>query len=52
MKPKLKLGLIVVSALLFSASFGYIVRQILKDREAESAFQSLEKYSSETRIKL
>ena len=47
MKSKLKLGLIVLSALLFSASFGYIVRQILKDREAESAFQSLAEYLSE-----
>ena len=47
MNSKLKLGLIVVSALLFSASFGYIVRQILKDREAESAFQSLAEYLSE-----
>ncbi len=47
MNSKLKLGLIVLSALLFSASFGYIVRQILKDREAESAFQSLAEYLSE-----
>ena len=47
MNSKLKLGLIVLSALLFSASFGYIVRQILKDREAESAFQSLAEYISE-----
>lgn len=47
MKSKLKLGLIVLSALLFSASFGHIVRRILKDREAESAFQSLAEYLSE-----
>ena len=47
MNSKLKLGLIVLSALLFSASFGYIVMQILKDREAESAFQSLAEYLSE-----
>ena len=47
MNSKLKLGLIVLSALIFSASFGYIVRQILKDREAESAFQSLAEYLSE-----
>ena len=47
MNSKLKLGLIILSALLFSASFGYIVMQILKDREAESAFQSLAEYLSE-----
>ena len=48
MKPKLKLGLIVASALIFSASFGYFVGQILKEREAKSAFQSLSDYISET----
>ncbi len=47
MKSKLKLGLIVVSAFVFSASFGYTVGQILKAREAESAFQSLSDYISE-----
>jgi len=48
MKSKLKLGLIVASALIFSASFGYIVRQMIKGREAESAFQSLSEQISET----
>ena len=48
MKSKLKLGLIVLSALIFSASFGYIVRQIIKGHEAESAFQSLSEQFSET----
>ena len=47
MKSKLKLGLIIVSALISSASFGVVVGQILKDREAESAFQSLSEQFSE-----
>lgn len=48
MKPKVKLGLIIVSALIFSASFGFLVGQIIKDREAEKAFQSLSEQLSET----
>ena len=48
MKSKVKLGLIIVSALIFSASFGFVVGQIMKDREAEKAFQSLSEQFSET----
>ena len=48
MKSKVKLGLIIVSALIFSASFGFVVGQILKDREAEKAFQSLSEQFSDT----
>ena len=48
MKSKLKIGLVILAALVFSASFGYIVRQIMKGHEAESAFQSLSEQFFET----
>ncbi len=48
MNSKLKIGLIVLFTLIASASFGYIVRQIIKGHEAESAFQSLSEQFSET----
>ncbi|MBO4888211.1 MAG: class B sortase [Firmicutes bacterium] len=48
MKSKVKLGLIIVSALIFSASFGFVVGRIIKDREAEKAFLNLSEELTET----
>ena len=48
MKSKVKLGLIIVSALIFSASFGFVVGRIIKDREAEMAFRNLSEELTET----
>ncbi len=48
MKSKLKIGLVILAAFFFSASFGYVVRQMMKGHEAESAFQSLSEQFSET----
>ena len=48
MNSKVKLGLIIVSALIFSASLGYVAGRIIKDREEERAFQNLSEELLET----
>ena len=47
MKVKLKTGLIVLLTLIFSASLGYLVRQLYEGHKAESAFQSLAEQMSD-----